>query len=287
MALPYRKFALALVAGGTLAGPPSVAEEKKLGWTDSAEVGFVATDGNAKSSSLGFKNVAARNWEHAVLTLRASAVRVESEQGAAIAMALPGGGFKVIEPDSEVTTENFAASGRFDRNITDRFFWFSGAGWDRNEPAGIQDRYVAEGGVGNVWHDTDELMFKTNYGLTVTKQVDVVETAGADETFAGARGAWAYRNKLTATTTYTNDLVLDANVEESSRWRADMQNGLAVAMSQRIALKVGLRFLYENQPASEALRLLDESGVDTGTTVLVELDKLDTVLTASLVVNYP
>ena len=50
---------------------------------------------------------------------------------------------------TDTTAENYFLTGRYDRNISPKFFWFAGAGWDRNIPAGIQNRYVGFGGVGN------------------------------------------------------------------------------------------------------------------------------------------
>lgn len=274
------------VIGLLLSLPALGADDQKKNWSDTAELSFVATDGNAESSSLGFKNTAIRTWSKAALTIIASGVRVESQEGDRIAMELPGGGFRVIDPDTEVTSENYALKSRYRRDVSDRFFWYGGAGWDRNEPAGIKDRYVVEGGVGNTWHDTEEMHFKTSYGATLTKQDDVDEDPSVDDTFFGARFAWDYMNKLTQTATYTNLFILDENLEETSDWRAEMQNGLAVAINSHLALKAGLQLLYDNEPALEELNLFDVGGVDTGTTVTTELDELDTILTISLVVDF-
>ena len=51
----------------------------------------------------------------------------------------------------EKTAENYYLRGRYDRNITERFFWYGGVGWDRNEFAGIKNRMTVFGGVGNLW----------------------------------------------------------------------------------------------------------------------------------------
>jgi hypothetical protein len=59
-----------------------------------------------------------------------------------------------------------------------------------------------------------------------------------------------------------------------------------VVLNKRLALKVSLQFLYDNQPSFEELPLFDTAGVDTGTAVLAELDELDTVFTSSLVMSF-
>ena len=77
--------------------------------------------------------------------------------------------FVVNEVDSTSTSaESYYFEGRYDRDITDRFFWFAGAGWDQNRPAGIDQRYTAFSGVGNTWRDDDDVEFRTDYGLSYT-----------------------------------------------------------------------------------------------------------------------
>jgi hypothetical protein len=49
-------------------------------------------------------------------------------------------------------------------------------------------------------------------------------------------------------------------------------------MSKKLALKVTLQWLYDNQPAALAISPTGE--------VLAEADDLDTVFTASLVINF-
>jgi len=270
------------------AGAPLSADEETTGWTDTAEFSFVATDGNSSSSSLGFKNVAVKSWGKSLLTLKAAGIRVKSEPGDSVAVDLGGGDFRVIEPDSELTAESYKASGRYDRKISDRMFWFGGLGWDRNEFAGVENRWIAEAGVGNIWYDTDDVKFSTTYGITMTDQEDVFPTPGLDDTFIGARFAWDYLNVLTKSTTYTNTLTVDENLDETSDWRADMYNGLSVSMTEKTAIKLGLRLLYDNEPAIEILDLLDAAppgGAVIGTQA-VELDELDTIFTASVVINF-
>ena len=263
----------------------AVAEDEPRRWSDTAEFSFVATGGNTESSSLGFKNTLIGSWDKSKITVRASGIRVETEEGSRRAVEVPSGGFTVEDPGSEVAAENYALSARYDRTVREGFFWFAGTGWDRNEPAGIRGRYVAQVGVGNIWKDEENLKFKTTYGATITKQNDVSPVPGVDDTFGGLRVAWDYLNQFGRNTTYTNVLIVDGNLEETSDWRADMQNGLAVSISEKLALKVGLQLLYDNEPAFEVLDLLLLDGT-VGKTPPVPLDELDTIFTVSLIVNF-
>ena len=283
--------ALAATLALTDAGIAAAEEEKKLGWFDTAEFSYVAVTGNSETSTLGFKNLLTREWEEARFRLRAGGIRADSTTTLRFAVGPDPENAVVTEIDADETTaENYYFGGRYDRNITDRLFWFTGVGWERNRFAGIDNRYVAEGGVGHIWHDRETLKFRTDYALTYTKQEDVFEVPGADDTFFGARFSWDYLHKFGTNTTYQNLFIADLNLEETSDWRGDMVNSLAVAMSKRLALKVSLQWLYDNEPAFDSVPLFDLDPSDPGATQIgtlaFGLDELDTVFAVSLVVNF-
>jgi putative salt-induced outer membrane protein YdiY len=289
---PFRSLALAgaVLAVALLTGPSAAYAEDppKVGWADSAELSFVATSGNSESSTFGFKNTLTRTWTAARFELKLGGIKVESTTEDALVDATNPPDIVVVET-TDTTAEAYFLNGRYDREISKKFFWFAGAGWERNEFAGIENRYAGFGGVGNRWWDEEDLKFRTDYGVTFTKQEDVVEVAGTDDTFAGLRFSWAYLNKLGKNTTYTNDLVVDENLDETSDWRADMLHGLSVSMSERLALKVGWRWLYDHMPSFELLTAsVDTAGnpVVPAVTELVELDEFDSIFTVSLVVNF-
>ena len=255
--------------------------DEEPGWSDTAELSFVATGGNAESSSLGFKNTLTRRWEISLFTLHAAGVRIESK-GDDFAVGDPVN-FVVVEPSKETTAENYKLDGRFHRKISDRLYWHTGAGWDRNRFSGVDNRYSAQGGVGNIWRDSEDLKFRTDYAVTYTRQED---TDGTENDFGGLRFSWTYLNEFGQSTTYENRLILDENLDETDDFRADMTNSVAVSMTERLALKVSLQLLYDNMPSFTDLELFDPAGAPTGTTVSVELDELDTVFTTSLVVDF-
>lgn len=265
----------------------AIADDPPAGWQDTADFSLVITSGNSDTNTLGFKNKLWREWDKSRFEFNAGAIRAESKDVVArFAVGSPGD-FRVVEQtQTRTTAEQYFLNGRYDRKITDAFFWFAGAGWDKNEPAGVKNRYTGFGGVGNIWADTDTVKFRTDYALSFTKQDDVVMDPTVEDTFLGARFSWAYLHKFGQNTVYTNDFVLDENLDETSDFRADMTNAVAVSVSERLALKVGLQWLYDNKPSVTAIELFDSTGANTGETVLFELDDLDTIFTASLVVNF-
>ena len=278
----------ALVCAGLfVSGAAAAADEPpKLGWSDQAELSYVLTAGNSESSTLGFKNELKRNWEAATFSFKLAAIRAESTTFFRTAVGTPDSFVFVEDKESALTAENYLAALRYDRKVTSFFFWYGGTSWERNRFAGVENRESVEGGVGNIWVDRDDVKFKTNYALTYTDQEDVVEVQDQDGSFAGVRLGWDYLHKFGAATTYVNTLILDDNLEDTSDWRGDMLNSVTVAMNKRLALKAGLKWLYDAQPAFEAVPLQDALGTPTGEIALVELDNLDTIFTTSLVVNW-
>ena len=259
-------------------------DDAEPGWSDTAELTVVFTGGNAESSTLGVKNELVRTWEAASLVVAAGALRADSTTFVRTAVGVSPTSFRVgKEGVSVLTTESYYARGQYDREISARTFWYAGGGWDRNTFAGVQNRYSGGAGLGNMWVDTDHSTFKTGYGLTVTRQEDVV---GTNETFGGLRLSYDYRQQLTDTTKFTSVLVADENLSEAGDFRSDLINAIVVSMSGQLALKVSWQMLYDRQPSLVGLQLLGVGGGPTGDTVFADLDAVDNLLTFALVATF-
>ncbi len=279
--------AFILMLGG--AAPAAAEEEKKLGWSDVADFSLVATSGNSETETLGFKNKLLRRWQNAAFELNAGGIRAESTTRDSFVVRDSGDTSSGPLEKTQKTAENYYLNGKYGRTLTERLFWFVGAGWDRNEFAGIKNRYSGSGGVGNIWVDKEKVRWRTDYSLTYTDQEDVVTNPNVDETFAGLRVSSTYKNQFGKTTTYGNDTILDENLDETEDFRADMINWVTVTMSERLALKVSLQWLYDNMPSFEEFDVFiipnEPPGSPDGTATR-ELDELDTIFTTSLVVNF-
>lgn len=261
------------------ASAPLAAQDRELGWADQAEFTFVMSAGNASSSTFGLKNVLDRVWENASFNLSAGGVRTFATIKTGNATGTVDN-FTPVE-NEDLTAENYYVRSRYDRTISDAAYLFGGAGWERNTFAGIEGRYSFVSGTGRTWFESDESRFKTDVGLTYTIQDDVTPTPGASDSFLGLRATWDYFNKLTETTDFGSALIVDENLDDTSDLRGDLTNWIAVAMSERMALKAQLQLLFDNQPALEEFILLS-----TQTPVTRSLDKLDSILTVALVVNF-
>ncbi len=261
-------------------------EEKELGWFNTADFALVLTAGNSETSTLGLKNVLQHIWPRAELRIEAGGIRTESSLKTRTAVGLSVDDF-VIEEDSEseTTAESYWANARYDHAFSDAWFGYGFAGWERNQFAGFDNRYTLVGGLGSRLVDNDRTKLKVDLGATYTVQKDIIEAPGASDNFAGLRSTWDYLQKLTASTDFTSVLIVDESLDDTDDLRADFTNSIAVSMSDALALKTGLRLLWDNQPALTGVPLFLPDGTDTGQMVLTELDKLDTYITVALVVK--
>lgn len=276
---------LALLGALLAVTAPAAAQEEaapKLGWFDVAEFGLFASAGNSEVQTISLRNTATRRWDSATLEIAAGGVRAESTSISRFAVGTPTDFVVRERSTTALTAENYFVRSRYDHEISERFFWFGGLGWDRNEFAGIDSRFGASAGVGHRWFDRDDARFRTDYGVTYTDQTDV---SGASSSFAGLRLSYDYWRQLNQATSYSSALAIDENLDETRDYRADFLNSVSVAMSARLALKASLQLLYDNQPSLTNVPLIQDDFLD-GTRVLVELDNLDSVLTVSLVANF-
>ncbi len=278
-------LAEALLAAAVLVTAPAVAqneEEPRLGWFDIAELSVFASGGNSEVQTISLRNTAGRVWESSSLEIVAGAVRAQSTTTSRVAVGSPIDFVVRDSSETALTAENYFLRGRYDREVSEKRFWFAGLGWDRNEFAGIDSRIAALGGVGHMWFERDSGRFRTDYGVTYTGQKDV---SGATGSFAGLRFSYDYSRQLNVATGLTSTLAIDQNLDDTEDYRADLVNTISVAMSKRLALKASLQLLFDNRPALTDIPLIRGDSLD-GSRVLVELDNLDSVLMVSLVTNF-
>ena len=256
------------------------AQDAGFVWQNATELSFVSTGGNASSSTLGLKAALTGTGAPNTMKIELGGVRGESDVRSIRATGTTGS-FAVTETsNAQKTAEAYFARGRYDRALTGAYL-FSGAGWDRNTFAGIQDRYAFVAGVGRTWVEGAAGKLKTDVGATYTIQNDV---SGAEGRFGGVRVGVEAVRQLAASTQFSSLLVTDMNLEETEDTRADWINSLSVGLSSRLAFKTSLQLLIDNLPSLLTVPLFDTGGTQTGT-VLHPGDKVDRVLTVALVIT--
>jgi putative salt-induced outer membrane protein YdiY len=260
---------------------PAQAKEPKLGPSNSTELGLVIATGNAKSTSVGLRNLYTFGWTNALLRWEGGWLRATSRDGDRFAVQTPSG-FDVVDPESAVDSHRLFSKLGYQRQLTARHDWFANFDAVRDEPSNISRQFVLAGGLGTTWQKTDRLTFRTAYGISYTDEDLVVEGSNR---FAGYRLYYGLKSALAATTTLESELTTDGSFDTGDDIRLDWLNGVSVAINSRMALKSSVRMLFRNLPALEVLDLRTPGGVVIGT-VEVAKKQVDTNITTSLVISF-
>ena len=140
--------------------------------------------------------------------------------------------------------------------LSDSFFWNMGVGWDRNNNAGISNRYVTFGGLGNTWMKDNEMSFSTSYSASFTNRNEIVEDATRDKRFAGVRLNSDYYQRLKGQMEINSDFTINFNLFSTSDRSLNVTNAFGIALSKYLSLRISLQHLYESQPAFEEIKRL-------------------------------
>jgi hypothetical protein len=237
-------------------------EPPELGWSNSTDLSLVLTAGNSAAQTWGFSDQLRHVWKDARFEFEAKVIRSDTSDDRFF-MVEPGIEFPVggapanpatslIKPDPTLDVANYLARGVYERNITPRFFWNAGASWDRNDDAGILNRYIVHAGVGNTWVDLERRRFATSYGISYTDREEEEPDPEKDRRFAGARLGWDYTEKFNEGTTFDHKFASNANLSDFSDYSIDTTSALTVSVVSHVSLKVSLQWLYEHEPALES-----------------------------------
>ncbi|HEX6852912.1 MAG TPA: DUF481 domain-containing protein [Candidatus Polarisedimenticolaceae bacterium] len=245
-------------------------------WTNATELGVIVTSGNSESTNFAFSNKYGYKWTNAEFLSNAGALRTESTPNA---FNLDG---VLVEPPKETTAESYFLDGKYRRTVTGDLFWYALAGWNRNRFQGIDSRLFGGGGIGYRFFETDRTKFSGEIGVDYTQESPV---DGEDRDFAGARGFLAYEQKIGESSKFVQELEILENLDDTDDLRARSLTSIQASLNARLALKFAVRVLYDKQPATETLNDVDDlDGV--APPIVRELDELDTILTATLVINF-
>jgi len=237
-------------------------EPPKLGWSNSTDLSLVLTAGNAAAQTWGFSDQLRRVWNDARFDFEANVVRSDTSDDRFF-LVTPGLEFPVggapanpptslVKPDPTLDVATYLLRGSYERNITPRFFWKTGASWDRNDDAGILNRYIVHAGVGHKWVDYERRRFATSYGISYTDREEEEPDPEKDRRFAGARLGWDYMEKLSASTTFDHKFAANVNLSDPPDYSIDTTSALTVSVVSHVSLKVSLQWLYEHEPALES-----------------------------------
>ena len=272
-----RPIALVLATGLLAVQAVAADEPPKKPWSDAAELGAVMTSGNSEGTNFALSNKFKYTWTNAEFTSDLAALRTESTTRTITNP--PPYGAVVVTDTSAVTAESYVFAAKYRRNISERFFWYVGAGWYRNTFAGIDARYLAGAGIGYVFVKTPRHLLKGEIGVDGTHE-DLVFGDSTD--YAALRGTVNYEFKIGEKSKLTEDLNAIENLDTTSAWRANSITAITASMNEWLALKLSYTVIYSNEPPQKLIPATPGPGPDA----IYTFEKTDTILTAALVINF-
>lgn len=258
------------------------------GWYSTTDLSFVMQSGNSSTLNFGFNTNLTRQWLRTAWRTNASFIRSDANEpnrravGTSLANA-------VLEDGPSVTkSEKIFANSDFERRLTERFFWNVAGTYERDKFAGLDSRLTGAVGVGYLWQKPDNSgLFRLGIAGTYSSQSEVVDDPDTEDSFAGVRMTADYEKHFgeRLQNAFISNLIVDENVQDTDDLRFNWNNGLTVAMSQKMALKLGVQLTYDNQPQLVEFPLELPNGAETNLKLTAPADKLDTTVTASVVIN--
>jgi hypothetical protein len=241
----------------------------------------VTATGNARSTSLAFRNLYGYRWANGELSWEVGWLRATSADGDRYAVQA-GSGFEIVDPGMATDSQRALSKLHYQRQLARRTDWFSNFDAMRDEPANINGQAVIAGGLGTTWHKTDRSLFRTAYGITYTDESLAIEGTNR---FAGYRLFYGLKTPLGATSAFESELTADGSFETGDDIRTDWLNSIRVVITTQVALKSSVRMLFRNLPALESIELRTPDGVVAGS-VNVAKKQVDTNFTTSLVITF-
>lgn len=251
---------------------PLVAQAQDGGWSGSGEVGIAATRGNSKSENVNIKLQFKQEddtWKNNVFL---NALRSKGE--VTVATVVDGQTVNVRRYD--LTANRYEAGGSVGFKLDERSYVVGALRYENDDFAAFDYQWIASIGYGYtaLKNQRTELSFEIGPGYK-RYQPSAYDVVSGDPPITTrirpdadgqvvARGLISFRHKITDNTTFENVLLTEAGSDNTF-----LQNdaGLAVAMSEKFALKLGYQVRHNTDVADSA-------------------KKTDQLLTTNLVYNF-
>jgi putative salt-induced outer membrane protein len=197
-------------------------------WKDAAELSYVQTSGNSKTSTLSGKNLFNYDWGKTALELVAGGLGARS--------------------GTSVTAEQYNASEKLSFKLTGKNYAFQKTSWDKNRFAGIQDRWDVAVGVGRHILESagNNLFAELGGGYVFEDRLPGTE----NQSFGSYRAYAKYIRALSATANASQDLEYLGNLKESDGYRMNAETALVASISTHFSLKASHVWKFSNTPGA-------------------------------------
>ena len=195
-------------------------------WKDAAELSYVQTSGNSKTSTLSAKNLYNYDWEKAALEVAAGGLGTSSK--------------------NTVTAEQYNAAEKVSWKLSGKNYTFEKIAWNKDRFAGIKDRYDLGLGLGRNLLDTadDKLSLEAGAGYIFEDRL-----LSDNQTFGTYRGYAKYIRTLSATANASQDLEYIGNMKHANGYRMNAETAVVTSISTHFSLKASYLWKFLNSQA--------------------------------------
>ncbi|MFO7560362.1 MAG: DUF481 domain-containing protein [Desulfobacterales bacterium] len=236
--------------------------EKK--WSDEAELSFVNTSGNSETTTLAAKNLMKYKfteklegeWDAAALFSQSEDETTDETTG-------------VTTQETNTTAERYSTNLRLSYLFTERFYSGLGAGWLRDELAGLKNKFYVGPYAGYKFLIGPKHLLKGELGLNYTNEdyTAAKEIEYEDKDFVEGRAFGLYEYLFTEKAKFSQSLEYLYDFDESDNYKVNSVSALTVAVSDIFSVKTSYEIRYVNE-------------------VPDDIEDTDRVLTVALVANF-
>lgn len=234
---PSRMAALAVAVAAVCAAVPVARAQSP-----------VPEDGRWRGSFGAGASFASGNTSSRTLSLNADATRATPDDK----LSLVGSGL-YAKSDGETTGAQLRLGGRYDHDLSERWFGFGSLDLERDQVAELDLRSIVGGGVGYHLIQQQDHLWDLFGGLGYTDE------RYAEPTFVDDRLRERYgyaslllgeesTHRFNETVSGKQKLVVYPNLRNRGEYRATLDATLSVAMTQQLALNVGLSVRHNSDP---------------------------------------
>lgn len=237
--MPSRTRIVTLAAAATLLAPALLQAQVTLKadgqWRYLLTAGANVSSGNNNAGSLNLATEGARQTIDDKWTWNAKADRAQNSGVA--------------------TTERYGLRTQYNRDLSPDWFGYGSGETLRDKLANIAVRYSLSSGVGrHVWReDRGFLDVSVGLGYSYDRYVDPTDIRGEmRDTYGRLELVLAEESsyKLTETTSLRQKFSIYPDLRESGRYRAVLDTGLTVAVTETLNLSAGLSYRHDSDPGT-------------------------------------
>lgn len=203
-------------------------------WKVHIELSYVNTSGNVNTQTLSEKLEIKREGELNRLYLKNSALYSTQER--------------------RETANRLDASGRWERLLTDRFFFFLTGGYERDKFSGYEYKINGGPGVGYDLIKTDKHELKLL--LSTPYYYNKIEGNGIDN-YGSAKLELYYQWNIRENLKLKESASYFVNLSDTQTYFVNSETSLEVKINDYVSLGVGYKLAYQNKPPEPGIKRTD------------------------------